>query len=175
MTQTTKVFHIILYSPETLTKAEEALKTAGFMVVVDYSVTNSPLNASCDEPKCRFYLNKVKSKHPNKRRKTWLAMNRLEQTWLGMWWCYVQHGSSEACIKKKNTFHIEWLYRSLIRFAKSMWSMMSEASFTWKSRDCFSIWFTWSKRQRRFLYIILHYNALVLFFIYRNLYNKVIY
>ncbi len=33
----------------------------------------------------------------------------------------------------------EALYRSLIRFAKSTWSMTSEASFTWKPRDCFSV------------------------------------
>ncbi len=61
------------------------------------------------------------------------------------------------------TSHIKALYRSLIHFTKSTWSMTSEASFTWKPRDCFSIWFKRSEPQRRFLYIILHYNAFALF------------
>ncbi len=43
--------------------------------------------------------------------------------------------------QKNKTSHIEALYRSLIRFAKSMWSMTSEASFTWKPH-CFSICFS---------------------------------
>ncbi len=76
--------------------------------------------------------------------------------------------------QKNNTFHIEALYRSLILFEKSTWSMTSEASFAWKPRDCFSIWFKWREPQCRFLYIILHYNVLALFFylsfFYRNLY-----
>ncbi len=75
--------------------------------------------------------------------------------------------------QKNNTFHIEALYRSLICFAKSTWSMTSEAAFAWKPCDCLSIWFKRSEPQRRFLYIILHYNALALFSFYRNLYIKV--
>ncbi len=82
--------------------------------------------------------------------------------------------STEASklVSKHKTSHIEALYRSLIRFAKSTWSMTSEASFTWKSRDCFSICFKRSEPQRRFLYIT-HYNALSLFSFYPNLYIKV--
>ncbi len=60
----------------------------------------------------------------------------------------------KVCVKKRN---IETLYRSLIRFAKCTWSMTSEASFTWKPRDCFSICFKRSEPQRRLLYIIMHH------------------
>ncbi len=73
------------------------------------------------------------------------------------------HTEASKLVSKNKTFHIEALYRSLIRFAKSTWSMTSEASFTWKPRDFFSIWFRRSKPQRRFRYIITHYNALALF------------
>ncbi len=75
--------------------------------------------------------------------------------------------------KKNDTSHIEALYRSLIRFAKSAWFMTSKASFTWESHDCFSICFKRSEPQRCFLYIILHYNVLALFSFYPNLYIMV--
>ncbi len=71
--------------------------------------------------------------------------------------------TSKLVSKKQNISHRRSAVSSLIRFAKSTWSMTSKASFTWKPRDFFSIWFRRSEPQRRFLYIITHYNALALF------------
>ncbi len=55
--------------------------------------------------------------------------------------------------QKNETSHIEALYRSLIRFAKSTWSMTSEDSFAWTPRDCFSICFKRSEPRRSFPFL----------------------
>ncbi len=54
----------------------------------------------------------------------------------------------QSLYQKNDTSHIEALYRSLIRFAKSTWFMTSEASFAWKPHDCFSICFPLLGKER---------------------------
>ncbi len=68
--------------------------------------------------------------------------------------------------QKNETSHIEALYRSLIRFAKSTWSMTSEASFAWTPRDCFNICFKGSEPQHSFLYIIMRLHCFIFILIY---------
>jgi len=69
----------------------------------------------------------------------------------------------------------------------SHWSAVSELDWFWEKHVIYDvrsfihlkttwllhIWFKGSEPQRRFLYIILHYNVLALFSFYPNLYIKV--
>ncbi len=73
--------------------------------------------------------------------------------------------------QNNETSHIEALYRSLIRFAKSTWSVTSEASFTWKPRDCFISGS--NEANLSAVSFTLHYIAFALFSFYHNLYIKV--
>ncbi len=91
-----------------------------------------------------------------------IKWNKNEQK-LVMW--HLTRGF-EDCIKENETSHIEALYRSLISFAKSTWSMTSEASFTWTPRDWFNICFKRSEPQRSFLYIIMRLHCFIFILIY---------
>ncbi len=82
-------------------------------------------------------------KHTAKATKEWVKKKYIKVV---MW-----HSTPRLWSLYQKNIHP--LYRSLIRFVKSTWSITSEAPFTWKPRDCFSIWY---KPQRRFLYIITH-------------------
>ncbi len=62
----------------------------------------------------------------------WSKIQTQSLTWLDLVMWRRRRG-----IETNETSHIEALYRSLICFAKSTWSITSEASFALKTRDCF--------------------------------------